>query len=80
MVEEFKTRLKKRPKIGMLKKEKKRGKRVQTTLSQWTKKGTEEQLRAAVAGTKVTFNNKYLSAGKVHGTSHRTRRLKKSRQ
>lgn len=51
------------------------GKRVQTTRSQWTKKGIEEQLRAAVAGTKVTFNNKYGSAGKVHGTSHQTCRL-----
>lgn len=47
---------------------------------EWTKKGIEEQLRAAMAGTKVTFNNKYRRAGKVHGASHPTRRLQKSRQ
>lgn len=75
-IEELKTRdCKKRPKIGMQWKEKKRGERVQTTRSQWTKKGMEEQLRAAEAGTKVTFNNKDRSAGKVHGTSHRAHRL-----
>lgn len=61
-------------------KEKKRSDRLQNKWSQWTKKGTEEQLRAAVAGTKVTFNNKYGRAGKVRDTSHRTSRLQKSRQ
>lgn len=36
----------------MQRKEKKRGKRVQSIRSQWTKKGIEEQLRAAGLGQK----------------------------
>lgn len=80
VAEELKTRSSKNTKDWLQRKEKKRGKRVQTTRSQWTKKGIEEQLRASAAGTKVTFNNKYRRAGKVHGASHRTRRLQKSRQ
>lgn len=67
----------KKAKNGMqVKKKKKEQKRWIPNASQQTKKGMEEQLRAAMAGTKVTFNNKYGRAGKVHGTS----RLQKSRQ
>jgi len=39
-------------------KEKKSGEGVQTKRSQRRRQGTEEQKRAAVAGTKVTANNK----------------------
>lgn len=34
------------------------------------KKGNRRAVTSCVAGTKVTFNNKYGRAGKVHGTSH----------